>query len=88
MNAPHFVTPEAKYDAESDVLDLYGATKSLMLFTQVTFPNVDKRDQGFRVFHLNEEQYSAFFYLLNAVNGHVHTLRDGLGFGDTDEVES
>jgi len=31
---------------------------------------------------------TALFHLLYAVNGSVHQLRNGLGFGDTDEVES
>lgn len=75
-------TPAPDFDLETAILDLYGAIKCLMLFTGVTFPNNDKRDQGFRVFHLNDEQFTALFYLLYAVNGHVHDLRNGAGFGD------
>lgn len=75
-------TPTPDFDMETAILDLYGATKSLMFFTEATFPNNDKRDGPFRPFLLNDEQYTALFYLLCAVNGHVHDLRNGAGFGD------
>ena len=80
-------TPAPDSDLETAILDLYGATKSLMLLTEVTFPNNDKRDGLFRPFLLNDEQYTALFYLLYAVNGHVHDLRNGAGFGDDPKVQ-
>lgn len=85
MNAPDTATPKSEFDLETAVMELHGAACCLMLFTEVTFPNNDKRQQGFRPFLLNDQQYTALFHLLYAVNGYVHQLRNGLGFGDTDE---
>ena len=81
-------TPAPDFDMETAIDELYGATNCLMLFTEVTFPNNDKRDGLFRPFLLNDQQYKALFYLLCAVNGHVHHLRNGTGFGDDPEVQS
>lgn len=84
-------TPVPDFDLESAICDLYGATKCLLLFTEVTFPNNNKRGGpfgAFREFHLNNEQFSAFFYLLYAVNGHVHHLRENLGLAETPKVQS
>lgn len=88
MTAPAIKTPTADFDIKSAIHELYGATSCLMLFTEVTFPNNDKRDGLFRPFLLNDKQYSALFYLLYAVNGQVHHLRKNLGFGDIPEAQS
>ena len=84
-------TPAPDFDIESAIHELYGATSCLNLFTEVTFPNNDKREghfDGFRVFRLNDQQYVALFFLLYAVSTRVHHLRESLGFGETPKVES
>lgn len=54
-------TPAPKFDVETAIDELYVATNCLMLFTEVTFPNNDKRDGLFRPFLLNDQQYKALF---------------------------
>ncbi len=88
MTAHPIKTPTPDFDIESAIHELYGATNCLNLFTEVTFPNTDKREGYFRVFRLNDQQFNALFYLLYAVSGHVHHLRENLGFGETPKVES
>ena len=80
--------PVPKFDHESAVNELYRASCLLTLFAEDLFPNGSKRENGFRVFHLNDQQYIALFYLLYAVSGHVHHLRESLGFGETPKAQS
>lgn len=69
----------SSFDLEGAIHEIHGASIVLTEIAEsiLSGKNIERDENGFRVFRLNDEQIRSFFYISYAVQDHARELHDG-----------